>query len=114
MSKIRKSACRTLSRSFSQLIWKLAAVLMALPPQSGSGIVRTSKEPDWTMEAINSPTGDLAQALFDDPLKSNLEAGAGLPGEWQEMANQLLSLPNDLRRHALVIFSVQSQLVLLG
>nr|WP_261328993.1 SIR2 family protein [Rhizobium leguminosarum] len=90
---------------FSLLIKKLATVLIALPPSSNSAIVRTSNERDWTMEAINSPTGDLAEALFDDPLKSDLEAAVGLPGEWREKAELLLSLPGDLRRHALVIFA---------
>ena len=57
------------------------------------------------MEAINSPTGYLAQALFDDPRKDNLKHGEGFPKNWLRHIELLLGLPGDLRRHALVILT---------
>ena len=57
------------------------------------------------MEAINSPTGKLAQALFDDPKKDGLGERAGFPEEWLGLVERLLNLPGDLRRHSLVIFA---------
>jgi hypothetical protein len=78
-------------------------VLHARPEEGASGIVRGSSEPDWTMEAINSPTGKIAQALFNDPRTKNLKSGQGLPDRWLNHAKALLSLPGDLRRHTLVI-----------
>jgi hypothetical protein len=90
---------------FSRLITKATRILALQPKQSSSGIVRSSREPDWTMDAINSPTGDIAEALFDDPQKNDLKAGAGFPNKWLHQVECLLALPGDLRRHALVIFA---------
>jgi hypothetical protein len=92
---------------FGRLVTNVTAALALQPDKSKSSIVRGSKEPDWTMEAINSPTGDIAEALFDDPQKNGLLVGQGLPKAWTDMAEALLLLPGDLRRHALVIFSHQ-------
>jgi len=89
--------------AFDRILRKLAGVLRESPNDGRSGIVRGSKEPDWTMEAINSPTGKIAQALFNDPRKDNLNRNQGFPSEWLIHAEALLALPNDLRRHAIVI-----------
>jgi SIR2-like domain len=90
---------------FSKLVERLTFVLSKEPKDSRSGVVRGNKDPDWTMEAINSPTGDLAEALFDDPRKNGLNAGDGLPLGWLTLVESLLNLPGDMRRHALVIFA---------
>ncbi len=55
------------------------------------------------MEAINSPTGIIAEAMFCDPRKNNLNAGQGFPLAWLNYIALLLSLPEELRRHAFVI-----------
>ncbi len=90
---------------FSRLVAKATDVLALEPKGSSSGIVRSNKEPDWTMESINSPTGDIAEALFDDPQKNDLKARQGFPQKWLHHVEKLLALPGDLRRHALVIFA---------
>ncbi|WP_262730906.1 SIR2 family protein [Alloalcanivorax marinus] len=90
--------------AFDRILRKLAGVLRESPNDGRSAIVRGSKEPDWTMEAINSPTGKVAQALFNDPRKNNLNPNQGFPSEWLVHAEALLAFPNDLRRHAIVIF----------
>lgn len=89
--------------TFDNIVPRLIGVLHARPEEGASGIVRGSSEPDWTMEAINSPTGKIAQALFNDPRTKNLKSGQGLPDRWLNHAKALLSLPGDLRRHTLVI-----------
>jgi hypothetical protein len=89
---------------FGKLVEKLVDALRLDPDGGRSGIVRGSREPDWTMEAINAPTGKVAQALFDDPRLNKLAAEAGLPAAWLEHVNSLLTLGADLRRHAIVIF----------
>jgi hypothetical protein len=88
---------------FDRVLRKLVNVLKKYPSDARSGIVRGSREPDWTMEAINSPTGKIAEALFSDPRKNNLTVGQGFPTEWLLHAEALLALPDDLQRHALVI-----------
>ena len=92
-------------QSFDRIISKLINVLRSQPPGSNSAIVRGNKEPDWTMEAINAPVGEIAQALFNDPRKNDLEVGGGFPADWLLSVDNLLSLNGDLHRHALVIFA---------
>ena len=89
---------------FDSILRKLVGILRTSPNEGRSGIVRGSKEPDWTMEAINSPTGKIAEALFKDPRKDDLHQNQGFPSEWLAHAEALLKLPHDLRRHTLVIF----------
>ena len=88
---------------FDRVFAKLANVLRQRPDEGRSGIVRGSREPDWTMEAINSPTGKIAEALFNDPRKDKLDRNQGFPQEWLRHVEALLALPRDLRRHALVL-----------
>ncbi|NEK40680.1 hypothetical protein GR250_04450 [Rhizobium leguminosarum] len=107
LQKSAKAIAGTYPDLFFNLLEKLIAVLCELPAQSKSSIIRTSREPDWTMESINSPTGDLAEALFDVPQRNDLTFHQGLDPVWQNPAEQLLSLSGDLRRHALVIFAFQ-------
>lgn len=89
--------------SFDKITQKLISILRAQPDQGRSSIVRGSKEPDWTMEAINSPTGRIAEAMFRDPRIKNVNADQGFPQPWLNHVEALLTLPDDLRRHALVI-----------
>ena len=102
-------SARTLSNEnpelFSKLVNKLVNALAHDSTIGTSSIIRGNKAPDWTMEAINSPTGYLAEALFEDPRKNNLKAGNGFPDSWLCHVDLLLDLPGDLRRHALVIFT---------
>lgn len=88
---------------FDRILTKLVGVLRESPNEGRSGIVRGAKEPDWTMEAINSPTGKIAEALFNDPRKDNLSRNRGFPSEWLAHAEALLALSDNLRGHALVI-----------
>jgi hypothetical protein len=89
--------------TFDRALRKLIDVLREHPSDGRSDIVRGSKKPDWTMEAINSPTGKIAESLFNDPRKNNLGLGQGFAREWLFHVESLLALPDDLRRHTLVI-----------
>ena len=87
-------------------IWaKVISVLRANPDCAKSSIIRGSREPDWAMEALNSPVGKLAQALMKDSQKEGVEAGKGFPPAWVRRVDELLPLEGDLRRHALVMFA---------
>ena len=90
---------------FSRLISQQIGVLALDTEESKAAIERQSKDVDWTMEAINSPTGRVAEALMDDPRKEGIPNGDGLPVEWLKQVEALLELPGDLRRHAIVFFS---------
>ena len=90
--------------TFDLILAKLFSVLSESPNEGHSGIIRGSNQPDWAMEAINSPTGKIAQALFNDPRQNNLSPSQGFPSKWLANTEALLALPNDLRRYSLVIF----------
>ncbi len=92
-------------QSFHSVMSKLIEGLRLQTDHGKSGIVRRDKAPDWVMEAINAPAGKIAQTLWNDPKIATLQADAGLPSEWRERVSDLLALPGDLRRHALVIFA---------
>lgn len=73
---------------------------------SGSALIRQEdKETDWTGEAINSPSGNLTELHLTDPLTDNLKEGGKIPKAWLSRAEELLSLPNDAHRYAMVIFA---------
>lgn len=105
LQKSTKTLAPAFPKLFADLIEKLTRVLAEFPVQGHSGIVRGSKTPDWPMEALNSPTGDLAQAIFDDPQQASLKREEGLPKLCRSHIEALLALPGDPGRYALVIFA---------
>lgn len=90
--------------SFDKIVKKIVGVLRLQPNIGNSAIIRGTREPDWTMEAINSPLGKIAQALFNDPRKNDLKTGGRFPASWLTYVETLLVLEGDLRRYAIVIF----------
>lgn len=87
-------------------IWaKLVMVLRCEPERAKPSVVRGSKGPDWAMEALNAPVGNLARVLMKDPTTQGLEVGKGFPIPWINRVEELLTLEGDLRRHALVMFT---------
>jgi len=90
---------------FKKLWSKIILVLRTSQEITKSILIRRDKDPEWVMEALNSPVGKLAQAIMHDPLIKSLENGQGLPVEWATHVEDLLGLPGNHRRHALVIFA---------
>lgn len=108
VSRWLKDASTKLSKDclpvFDHIVSKLIDVLRETPNEGKSRINCGTEKPDWTMEAINSPTGAIAEALFNDPRWHGLEQNQGIPSEWLVHAEALLALPSNLRRYAIVIF----------
>lgn len=91
---------------FHRLWDKFIETIAANEESSASALVRQKgKDIDWTMEAINSPSGNLAQLHMTDPSKDRHKNGKGYPKDWLKGINQLLALPGDPHRYAMVIFS---------
>jgi len=99
-----KSLLKNQRQAFNSIWKRLITSLEADERVGDSSIITQNKQHDWATEAINSPAGYLAQALFND-LDDRVTKETGLPEEWRQRANQLLSLPSDARRHALAIFA---------
>lgn len=86
--------------------WKnVIATLKLNADISKTALNRGNKEPDWVTEALNSPTGKLAQAIMNDPQKKGIKGKRGFPRSWLNQVEELLNLPGDHRRYALVIFA---------
>lgn len=96
---------RRFPKQFERVWAKIVSVLKSDGETGKSSIIRGNKEPDWAMEALNSPIGKLAQTLMHDPEKDGLKPGTNFPLPWVTRVNELLSFEGDLRRQALVIFS---------
>jgi len=89
-------------RSFKKLISKFMDAIRFQSPGNDSTIVEKS---DWAMEEFSFPVGKIAKALLNYPEMDQLKTDDGLPDEWREYAENLLSLGGDLRRHAILPFA---------
>lgn len=83
---------------------KFLRALTTVEEANASALVRKGDDVDWATEAINSPAGNLAEFVAANTGKETFKAGEGMPPAWRTRAEQLLVLPGDSRRFALVIF----------
>jgi len=92
-------------RVFSAFSVALIKTVASHPTGGGSNVIRGDKTPNWVSEALNAPSGMIAQALMNDGrVKSETDIGQ-LNDDWLEDAASLLALPGDGHRYALTIFS---------
>jgi hypothetical protein len=89
-----------LDRLWIRLIASLAAGAEAPRPRR--------RDRGWADEALNAPVGKLVNLLMNDPAKDGLQRGATFPIHWTTRVSQLLELPGDLKRQALVITAFQT------
>ena len=89
---------------FERLTTRLLGFLSDNPDAGESGLVRGNRDPDWASEALNSPAGNIAQALNKDLRHNNLVEKQGLPAGWRRLAEVSLALPGDNGRFALVFY----------
>ena len=71
----------------------------------GSNVIRGDKTPDWVSEALNAPSGKIAQVLMNDGRVKSEIGSSQLDDDWVEDAASLLALPGDGHRYALTIFA---------
>ncbi|KAB0671038.1 hypothetical protein F6V30_00100 [Oryzomonas sagensis] len=105
LSKVSRNLITAYREQFDRIWEKVISALQLDTEISKTALVRGSKEPEWVTEALNSPVGKLAQGLMNDPQKEGLKAGKGFPVSWLSHVEDLLGLPDDHRRYALVIFA---------
>jgi hypothetical protein len=65
------------------------------------------KDRSWGDDALNAPVGKLVDLLMSDPAKDGLKPGSGFPCGWTSRLDDLLGLPGNMRRHALVMLGYQ-------
>lgn len=61
----------------------------------------------WANDALNEPVGKLASLLMKAPATKGRELDHGFPEDWTRRNEQLLALPGNMRRHALVMLGSQ-------
>lgn len=102
------AALQAADPSLFESAWaKFLSSLTTVEAANASNLVREDAAVDWATEAINSPAGNLAEFLTTNTGKEKFDAKEGMPCEWRKRAEQLLVLPGDSRRFALVIFGFQ-------
>jgi hypothetical protein len=84
-------------------MWEPLLVALPLHPENREHRVDSS----WANDALNAPVGKLANLLMKDPATKGRELGEGFPPAWTAKHEQLLKLPGDMRRHALVMLGFQ-------
>jgi hypothetical protein len=84
-------------------LWESMMTALRLPKAEQRHGARRS----WADDALNAPVGKLFNLLMKDPAKDGLKAGAGFPRHWTGRLDDLLALPGDMRRHALVMLGFQ-------
>ena len=90
---------------FSALTLALIRTLGSHPETGGSNVIRGDKTPDWVGEAINAPSGMIAQALMNDRRVNTPPDTSQLNEMWLEHVAMLLALPGNGRLYALTIFT---------
>ena len=90
---------------YEKVVQALVQALRQNPDAGTSRIVRGRRKPDWATEALNAPTGKIAQAFLKDPRTKVVKKEQGLPRDWLRHVEGLLGLDGDLRRFAMVIFT---------
>lgn len=106
VSWFRKSAKRLIEHAPTfKALWDRSICLMNAYPEACESRIGTNSEGyAWVDHAKNSPQGDLAGILME-VLSHDLKKDAGLPGEWVKNVEELLDLPNEGHRFALVKFT---------
>ena len=90
---------------YEKVVQALVQALRQNPDAGTSRIVRGRGKPDWATEALNAPTGKIAQTFLKDPRTKVVKKEQGLPKDWLRHVEGLLGLDGDLRRFAMVIFT---------
>lgn len=101
LAQARERLCANNPEIFRTLFDKLVTTVVAEGPPPP----RKSVDRDWTTEAINAPSGRLAEALLQDPSLGDRASSAALPKPWVDRAHALIATPGDGGLYALVVFA---------
>ncbi len=92
---------------FEKLIKQIITVMDKNNANKDAFITIRNGEPLSFNSVLNSNVGIITEALLSNPPIKNLKVGQILPSNWKDIAEDMLNLPDDLGRHALVIFTVR-------
>jgi hypothetical protein len=70
-----------------------------------SEIRNLGRDRDWVTDALNSPAGQIAVAIFKDSRFENIKGDGDLATKWLSKLESLLDLTEDSRRQAIAIMS---------
>jgi SIR2-like domain len=100
-----KKLSYTFPESFEKVISKLINLLQINSSLGNTTIATTSRGTDWIMAALNTSVGRIAQSLFNDKRINDIQENNIFNIEWLIHIEGLLSLNDDLKRHAIVFLA---------
>lgn len=103
--QISKNSSQYFPDLFQSLLVKLSQAIASNPEIGGTYLIEDGKDKDWTMAAINSPAGKLAQALMRDSQFNSLKADNGLPEFWRTAADSMLLFEGAHRKYVIVVLA---------
>jgi hypothetical protein len=101
LQKVGKTMSKDAPESFDRTWQRLFDAVQRNPASASSAIVSSNRGRDWVFEAINSPVGHLVRSILEDAWLDSDSASAFKPR--LKRIEQCLSLPGDLRRHAIAL-----------
>ncbi len=90
---------------FEKLIKQIIKVMNKNHANKDAFITIRNGEPLSFNGVLNSNVGIITEALLSNPPIKNVKVGQIFPSNWKDIAEDMLNLPDDLGRHALVIFT---------
>jgi len=87
-------------RSFDKATFRFIDILSIKPPSGQSALGRTAGRRDWVTEAINSPVGHIAEAIFADSRLAGIRTAIDPSANWLGQLARLLALEGERRHYA--------------
>ena len=105
LQRIASSLSKQFPRSLDKIMSKFIDVLHGEASNGRSAATHTSRSRDWVTEALNSPAGHIAWAVFEDSRVKSIRGNVDPCANWLKHLAQLLNLAGDARRQAIAIIS---------
>ena len=105
LQRVSVTLSQSYPNSFDKAISRFVELLPRLPAIERSNRDDDGRNRDWVMDAINSPSGHIAQAILEDSrLRTTIDAEVSTH-KWLSHLTKLLAIDGDSRRYAIVIIS---------
>lgn len=105
LQKVGKSLPKECPDSFDKTVSRLIDVLHLEPWAGRSAIISGGRSRDWVTEALNSPVGYIARAIFENSRVEAIGDDVDPSADWLGQLARLLALSGDPRRHAIAIIA---------
>lgn len=105
LSVASKVISKNYPKTFYKLVSTLIDIIISEPSVGKSAVVRSESGHDWALEALNSPVGKIALAMFNSSAMDEMNDNTGFNHDWISVIDKLLNLPDHNRYYALTMLS---------